>query len=97
MKKNWLDDSFLNLPSHIINAGTLIPPSYADPLLPFNPPLLPLAFNNSGTTTAPIGSMSKTGPLSLKKSIRVFDESFSSFMLSMILPICLSRILIFAA
>ena len=53
-----------------------MPPSYADPLLPFNPPLLPLAFNNSGTTTAPIGSMSKTGPLSLKKVSGYLTKAF---------------------
>ena len=74
-----------------------MPPSYADPLLPFNPPVLPFASSRSGTITAPTGSISNTGPLSLKKRIRVFDERPLSFIAFMTLPICLSRILTFAA
>ena len=46
--------------------NNITPPSYADPLLPLSPSVLPLESSISGAIVAAIGSTSKTGPLSEK-------------------------------
>ena len=53
-------------------AGTLIPPSRAEVLLPGRPAVLPLASTKPGANTAMIGFISNTGPLSLKKNYYCF-------------------------
>ena len=55
-------------------AGTLIPPSRAEVLLPGRPAVLPLASTKPGANTAMIGFISNTGPLSLKKTIIVSSK-----------------------
>ena len=55
-------------------AGTLMPPSRAEVLLPVSPAVLPLACVKPGAKTAMIGFMSNTGPLSLKKTIIVSSK-----------------------
>ena len=96
-KKNCSDFDFSNTPFQYKTAGTLIPPSYADNLLPLKPPELPLAVIKSGAITLAIGSTSKTGPLSLKNKIIVSSAIPLSSMLFIIFPISLSSAYIFAA
>ena len=80
-----------------MTAGTLIPPSRAEVLLPFKPAVLPLALIKFGAITFTIGSISKTGPLSLKKRIIVSSKIPSSSIASRIFPISKSKAFTFAA
>ena len=96
-KKNCSDFLFSMMPFHQITAGTLIPPSNAEDLLPLKPAVLPLASIKFGPITFTIGSISKTGPLSLKKRIMVSSNKPSASIALMILPISLSKALTLAA
>ena len=80
-----------------MTAGTLIPPSSAEDLLPLNPAVLPFALVKFGATTLTMGSTSKTGPLSLKKRIIVCSKIPSSSIASRIFPISKSKAFTFAA
>ena len=74
-----------------------MPPSYAESLLPFNLPALPLADRRSGAITFAIGSTSKTGPLSLKNTMIVSSRSPEFSIALIIFPISLSKEKILAA
>ena len=74
-----------------------MPPSKAEVLLPLRPAVLPFAFIKLGAITFTIGSMSKTGPLSLKKRI-IVSSRIPSFSIALrIFPISKSKAFTFAA